>query len=392
MQIPSKTFCSMAWDHQFIDPTGRVKPCCRFAEKHRPKENNLKEKTLSEVFYGDWMNDVRQKMLQGEQVNGCIRCYQEEAAGKRSLRERYHDNKDLPIDQLVNLDNPKIGWIELAISNDCNLACRMCDSRYSWKWFNEEQAIYGKTWNEVEKSKSDIANIFPFINDLVHVKFTGGEPLMTKDQWVLVDKLIAERDCSEIFLNYSTNCTIMPKDSWIEKWSKFKQVEFALSFDSANAAESEYIRWPAKYKTTESVTKRFLELKKSHGFNVLLRSTISLLNVWHMPESMEWWWEHDEGLRIMNPTHLTYPEILCVTVLPEHIKKRVTEKFNNYIIKSNNTKINNSLEYIRNFMNSKDDSHLLPQLKIYLDGTDKYRGQNFYKSYPEFSDMFTILK
>lgn len=378
----------MAWDHQFIDPTGRVKPCCRFAEKFRPNENNLKEKTLSEVFYGDWMNDVRDKMMRGEEVPGCIRCYQEEAAGKRSLRERYHDNKDLPIDELVDINNPSIRWIELAISNDCNLACRMCDSRYAWKWFKEEQELFGKTFNDVEKSKSDISNIYPFINDLVHVKFTGGEPLMTKDQWVLVDKLLAERDCSEIFLNYSTNCTIMPKDSWVEKWSKFKQVEFALSFDSANAAESEYIRWPAKYETTEAVTKRFLELKESHGFNVLLRSTISILNIWHMPESMEWWWEHDKGLRIMNPTHLTYPEILCVTVLPEHIKKRVTEKFNNYIEKSNNNKINKSLEYIRNFMNSKDDSHLLPQLQTYLEGTDRYRGQNFYESYPQFLDIF----
>ena len=44
MKIPSKTFCSMAWDHQFIDPTGRVKPCCRFAEKFRPKDNNLNQK------------------------------------------------------------------------------------------------------------------------------------------------------------------------------------------------------------------------------------------------------------------------------------------------------------------------------------------------------------
>jgi organic radical activating enzyme len=388
MKIPSKTFCSMAWDHQFIDPTGRVKPCCRFAEKFRPEENNLKEKTLSEVFYGDWMNDVRSKMLKGEQVPGCIRCYQEEAAGKRSLRERYHDNKDLPIDKLVDIENPSIRWIELAISNDCNLACRMCDSRYSWKWFKEEQEIYGKTYNTVEKSKSDISNIYPFINDLVHVKFTGGEPLMTKDQWLLVDKLLDERDCSEIFLNYSTNCTIMPKDSWIEKWSKFKQVEFALSFDSANAAESEYIRWPAKYETTEAVTKRFLELKKSHGFNVLLRSTISILNVWHMPESMEWWWNNDEGLRIMNPTHLTYPEILCVTVLPEHIKKRVTDKFNTYISQSENDKINNSLIYIRNFMNSKDDSHLLTDLEKYIVGTDNYRNQNFYESYPHFLDIF----
>jgi organic radical activating enzyme len=388
MKIPSKTFCSMAWNHQFIDPTGRVKPCCRFAEKFRPEENNLKEKTLSEVFYGDWMNDVRSKMLSGEEVAGCIRCYQEEAAGKRSLRERYHNNKDLPIDDLVDLENPNIRWIELAISNDCNLACRMCDSRYAWKWFKEEQEIYGKTYNTIERSKSDISNIYPFINNLVHVKFTGGEPLMTKDQWILVDKLLAERDCSEIFLNYSTNCTIMPKDSWIEKWSKFKQVEFALSFDSANKEESEYIRWPAQYETTESVTKRFLELKKSHGFNVLLRSTISILNVWHMPESMEWWWNNDEGIRVMNPTHLTYPEILCVTVLPEHIKKRVTNKFDTYISQSKNDKINNSLTYIRNFMNSKDDSYLLTDLEKYIIGTDRYRNQNFFESYPHFSDIF----
>ena len=390
MEIPSKTFCSMAWDHQFIDPTGRVKPCCRFFSDARPKENNLNEKSLSEIFYGDWMNDVRDKMLNGEEVEGCVRCYQEEASGKKSLRERYHDNKDLPIEKLVDIKNPKLGWIELAISNDCNLACRMCDSRYSWKWFKEEEEIFGKTWNKVEKSKSDIANIYPFINDLVHIKFTGGEPLMTKDQWILVDKLIAERDCSEIFLNYSTNCTIMPKDKWIEKWSKFKQVEFALSFDSANPAESEYIRWPAKYETTEAVTKRFLELKATKKFTVFLRSTISLLNVWYMPESMQWWYDNDPGpWKGMNPTHLTFPENLCVTVLPKHIKQRITKKFTNYQKNCDIIKINDSLEYIKNFMNSKDDSHLLPSLKKYLEGTDKFRNQNFYESYPHFKDIFS---
>ena len=366
-----------------------MKPCCRFAEKFRPNENNLNEKTLSEVFYGDWMNEVRTKMMNGERVDGCIRCYQEEDAGKRSLRERYHDNTDLPIDKLVDIDNPKIGWIELAISNDCNLACRMCDSRYSWKWYKEEQKIFGKTWNSVEKSKSDIANIYPFINDLVHIKFTGGEPLMTKDQWSLVDKLLAERDCSEIFLNYSTNCTIMPKEKWIEKWSKFKQVEFALSFDSANPAESEYIRWPAKYETTEAVTKRFLELKATKKFTVFLRSTISILNVWHMPESMQWWYDNDPGpWKGMNPTHLTYPENLCVTALPRHIKERITKKFEDYQSTCDVKKINDGLEYIKNFMNSKDDSHLLPSLQKYLEGTDKYRGQNFFESYPQFADIF----
>lgn len=387
--IPSNTFCSMAWNHQFIDPTGRVKPCCRFAEKYRPKENNLNKKTLSDVFYGGWMDEIRNQMLRGDRIDGCVRCYQEEDSGKKSLRERYNSNQNLPIEKLVNIENPSIRWIELAISNDCNLACRMCDSRYAWKWFKEEKILYNKTLNSKEHTKSDISNIYPFIQDLVHVKFTGGEPLLTKDQWTLVDKMLEERDCSEIFLNYSTNCTIMPKDIWIEKWSKFKQVEFALSFDSANEAESEYIRWPAKYKTTKSVAKRFLELKQSHNFNVFLRSTISILNVWHMPKSMQWWHDNDPGPRKgMNPTHLTYPENLCVTVLPQHIKIKITEKFNNYQKKCKIKKINDNLEYIKNFMNSKDDSYLLPSLKTYLEGTDKYRGQDFYKSYPQFADIF----
>jgi hypothetical protein len=392
MEIPSKTFCSMLWNHQFVDPTARVKPCCRFAEKFRPKENNLNDKTLSDIFYGEWMEEIRKKMLAGERIDGCIRCYQEEDSGKKSLRERYHDNADLPIDELVDIEKPSIRWIELAISNDCNLACRMCDSRYSWKWFKEEQELFGKTWNTKEKSKSDISNVFPFIQDLAHLKFTGGEPLMTKDQWELVDKMIAERDVSDVILNYSTNCTIMPKDKWIEKWDKFKQVEFALSFDSANPAESEYIRWPAKYETTEEVTKRFLELKKTNGYKVFLRSTISILNIWNMPESMQWWYDNDPGpFRGMNPTHLTYPENLCVTVLPKHIKERVTKKFTEYQKTCDVKKINEGLEYIKNFMNSKDDSHLLPSLKSYLEGTDKYRGQNFFESYPQFQDLFKDL-
>lgn len=379
----------MAWNHQFIDPTGRVKPCCRFAEQHRPVDNNLKKESLINIFHGDWMNSIRSSMLAGQQVPGCIRCYQEEDAGKKSLRERYNENADLPIDKLVDLVDPTIRWIELAISNDCNLACRMCDSRYAWKWFKEEQAMHGKTQNTVEHSKSDIANIFPFINDLVHIKFTGGEPLITPDHWLLIDKLIAERDCSDIMLNYSTNCTIMPKDEWIEKWSKFKKVEFAMSFDSCDPAESEYIRWPSKYATTDAVTKRFLELKKDPKFYIFLRSTISILNIWNMPETLMWWYDNDPtDDKFMNPTHLTYPSELCVTVLPDHIKKDITHKFTEFQKVCGIYTINQNLEYIKSFMNSKDDSHLLPTLKTYIDKTDLYRNQNFSNSYPQFKTLF----
>lgn len=386
MKNLSKTFCSMAWTHQFIDPTGRVKPCCRFEEKHRPPAHNLQITKLEEVFYSDWMNKIREKMLIGDRVDGCTRCYQEEDSGKRSLRQRYNESKLLPISDIVDIENPKLKWIELAISNDCNLACRMCDSRYSWKWYKEEKEIFGKTENSKEHSESDISNIFPFLKDLVHLKFTGGEPLLTKSHWTLIDKLLNERDCSDIFLNYSTNCTLNPKKEWIEKWNKFKAVEFALSFDSCDPYESEYIRWPAKYSTTESVTKTFLELNKEENYTIALRSTISILNVWHMPETLKWWLDHDTRKKpIMNPTHLTHPNFLSLTVLPIHIKEMISKKFDGF---SNNKNIWQHLLYIKNYMNSKDNTHLLPALKNYLDKTDSYRNQNFKESYPHFKNMF----
>ncbi len=383
------SFCSMAWDHQFLDPTGRVKPCCRFDESQRPSEINLNNDSLSNLFFGDWMSGIREKMKKGEKVPGCRRCYEEENNGKKSLRQRYNENTTLPIDKLVDLKKPNIRWLELAISNACNLACRMCDSRYSLKWYDEEKSHWGQTKSPSKLTAIDIENVKPFIKDLVHIKFTGGEPLLTKEQWQIVDQLIEEADCKNVFLNYSTNCTIYPKKEWVEKWDQFKLVEFALSFDSADPKESEYIRWPAKYDTTVEATRAFLELGKRPNYHVLLRTTVSLLNVWHLPETILWWYENaDFSPVIINPTHLTYPQILSVTVLPKKLKKRVEEKYQTYLQGDYPEKMKNSLRHILRYMNGTDHTPLLVKLYEYIEKTDAYRNQNFLESYPHFSDIF----
>ncbi len=384
------SFCSMAWVHQFMDPTGRVKPCCRFEETHRPPENNLHDQELKDVFYGPWMDVVRSKMLKGDQVDGCKRCYQEEDAGKKSLRQRYNDNLRLPVSELINFEEPKLRWLELAISNQCNLACRMCDSRYSWKWFDEEKESFGKTLSKDKRTSFNIENVYPFIPHLVHLKFTGGEPLITPEHWTLIKRLTTERDCSQIFINYSTNCTIRPKEQWINLWRQFKYIEFALSYDSANPQEAEYIRWPAKYDDIELATKDFINLSKEPHFFIILRTTVSLLNVWHLPETIQWWIDNNPtGKKLsINPTHLTHPQILSVTVLPKHIKQRIEDKYSSFMGKESSPHMVNSLSYIVNLMNSVDDSKKLPQLKSYLEKTDAYRKQSFSESYPFFSDLF----
>jgi molybdenum cofactor biosynthesis enzyme MoaA len=389
------TFCSLAWDHQFLDPTGRVKPCCRFEERHRPPQNHLSQNSLKDVFYGEWMEGVREKMLKGLPVDGCARCYQEQSAGKKSLRERYNSSVDLPMEELVDLARPSLKWLELAISNDCNLACRMCDSRYSHRWYEEELRYIGKTKSPLKKTAIDIDQLNPFLPDLVHLKFTGGEPLMTRQHWQLLERLTQSRDCSSVSLNYSTNCTIAPQKGWVELWNQFRLVEFALSLDSIDPNESEYVRWPAKHGRIMDVTKSFLQMAEKQKFVLILRTTVSLLNVWSLVDTIDWWIRNHphQKMLFINPTHLTHPEILSLTILPENIKQRVASHLAFRMQQLGPSKyIQKNVDYIIRYMNSRDDSRLLKQLKIYLDNTDEYRSQSFYNSYPHYQDLFVDLK
>ena len=391
----SKTWCSMPWSHQFIDGQGRVKPCCRFKMPNDiEKENNVNKIPFKDIFYGDFMNDVRQKMLNGEPVDGCIRCYEEESTGKKSLRERYNSMDFLDLENLKNnLNNPTIKWLELAISNDCNLACRMCDSRYSWKWYQDELDMYGTAKTSKERIQSNIEFVDEFLEDILHIKFTGGEPLLIPDHFVLLDKLSKSKNVDKMFLNYNTNLTIFPKKDTIKKWKKFKKIDLALSFDGINDTW-EYIRYPSTWNSTEKVIQKFFNLTNELNCDIGIRSSISVNNILNMAESFSWYIENwnryastdFDSNQWINPTHVTYPAFLRTTVLPLRYKDRVAEK----LTKQNTFDglMKTSIEKQISYMYSKDDSNLLLKTKNYTNFLDKRRKQNFYKVNPELEGLF----
>ena len=76
----------------------------------------------------------------------------------KSLRQRYASHNKLG---KWNTNKHSIEWLELSISNDCNLMCRMCDSKYSHKLFDEELEYYGKTQAKTKRTKMNIESIFP---------------------------------------------------------------------------------------------------------------------------------------------------------------------------------------------------------------------------------------
>ncbi|MCS7316872.1 MAG: twitch domain-containing radical SAM protein [Candidatus Dojkabacteria bacterium] len=383
------SFCSMIWNHMFFLTNNIVKPCCRFEYEKFDKILNLDNFEVNDIFYSEFYKKTREKMLKGEKIDGCKRCYEEEESGKKSLRQRYNDSSYIKIEETVDLNKPKIKWIELSFSNNCNLKCRMCDSRYSYKWYDEEKEIFGKTFIKNKRSYVNLNKILKIIDDnIVHIKFTGGEPFLIKEYERIIDYLIDNYDVSKIFLNYNTNCTIRPKDDLIKKWKKFKFVEFALSFDGIDDVW-EYIRYPSKWKTVEKNIKFFYSLKDTINSKYVFRSTISILNIVNFHQMLDWWKEnisenfHSE-ISTFNPTHLTFPSFLNLQSLPKEKKHKIKDYLLNH--KNNeNEIIRKYVDHFVNFMFFKDRYEQNKEmLKKYIMITDKNRNQDFFRIYNKF--------
>ena len=371
------TLCSMIWNHQFIDGSGRVKPCCRFKGDLGTLEGNI-----SETFYSDKMEDIRKKMLNNEFVPGCLRCWNEEENGKKSLRQRYNQHNKLGWETIAT-DTPKIEWLEIAISNDCNLACRMCDSRYSHKLYDEEVEYNNRPYSKTRKTKMPIESVFPHVPNLKHLKITGGEPLITPDHWRLLDYIIETGHANHIYLNYSTNCTVYPKQHIVDRWQEFEYIELALSLDSVVAQENEYLRYGTKQEEVFKNIERFVELQNELNLHVIARPTVTILNVYHLPETLEYL--NSMNIR-HNATHLDHPSHLSVTVLPDTFKEMISKKFEDYNYKSDITR--KSCEYIKNYMNSSDNSLMLHEFFKHTNFLDRKRFQSFKETYPYFDSLW----
>lgn len=119
----------MPFNHSFIGPDWVKKPCSRFLFPEIDHEN-----------YNEFIKDLQQYKLRGERHPGCRKCWEEEDAGRnRSLRQIHCqvEGFNYPMTYDLDVNDPKIRWLELSFSNRCNVRCRMCGPFYSTNWYQD---------------------------------------------------------------------------------------------------------------------------------------------------------------------------------------------------------------------------------------------------------------
>lgn len=403
----SDTWCSLGWNHQFIGPDGNVKPCCRYVGH---LTNQKIGNSINNPFHSDFMDDLRKDMLEGRRNKGCLKCWQEEDAGKgMSIRQNYNRDFDLlgDLNHDIDIDNPEIKWLELSFNNRCNIRCRMCGPYFSTNWYKDWAAVkeyvpglsdLGTASSPEDIEKYVLENPEPktintdildeVLPNIRHIKMTGGEPFIMPEYMEILEKLVAMGRADKVYLNYSTNLTVMPKKRLIELWKHFKAVEFATSFDGVGKV-IEYQRHPSKWETVEKVTRKLFEIPNGR---VGTRPTITIYNILDVPNITEYWAQlYDEFTEDgfnekvwINHTHAAMPQYLSLTVLPDWAKQIVKERLE---WQAPNLRQQKSWDHLVSYMYSEDNSHLLPKFVDFTKKLDERRGEDFREVVPEFARL-----
>jgi sulfatase maturation enzyme AslB (radical SAM superfamily) len=183
------------------------------------------------------------------------------------------------------------------------------------------------TANDDGKLFDQILEHLPFV-DLI--KFTGGEPLMMKEFYDILDILI-QQNRNEVELFYNTNLTITHYKgrSIFDLWQNFKKITVGASLD-AEGVRGEYIRAGSKWH--EIVKNREDMLKCCPEVDFFVSVTVNILNAWHLPDFHKSWVE--KGLirpQEFDVSLLTGPAYLRLHRAPDRLKRELKDKYQEHL-------------------------------------------------------------
>ena len=327
----SKTFCMLPFMHIYGTAGGDIVPCC---EAQEVPLNNPGETAL-ESWNNENYKELRRALTNNERPERCEVCWHNEDSGIVSNRQQWEeDNWNEFADEIeVNDDysvtnSPK--WIELKVSNFCNLKCIMCSTHSSYKRVKDLDIItkYQEKGHETRLLRPttlfDSLNKWPDLWEHVHtLQFTGGEPIINQEHYDLLDS-IPQHLKHKIKLRYASNLSHIKfkKYDLVKIWNEFKTVNIKISMDGVGDVYN-FIRQDGDW---DNVYANMMVLDSEPTIDVAAGITIQSHNIYHMPEFYDFWKHSDIKLRFITANILQTPRYLAPSVWPEEYREAIINK------------------------------------------------------------------
>lgn len=395
--MKSDYFCMIPWIHLHGFPSGDAYPCC-LGDMDYPI-GNMKEQTLEEIYNGEQYRTMRKNMLSEQPSKECNKCYEQEQSGFFSMRNSSNKHFGHHIDRIDATQEDgtdpefKLVYWDIRFSNLCNFRCRSCGDIFSSNWAKEKKQLGwlpkdAPVIQYAGRYKMDIwEQMEPHLPHLEQIYFAGGEPLIMEEHYRIL-KWLVDNERFDVKLIYNTNFSEMGyKDlDVLEFWKLFDSVSVGASLDGAGI-RGEYIRKGQSWTQTEQNRERMLKICPDVDFYI--SPTLSAMNAWHLPDFHRDWM--DKGfLRSIdcNINILQGPDYYRCDILPTDLKKDIEAKYADhikYIMKDDHLKrATNGFKSAIEFMNSTDNTKLLPEFRRVMKNLDDVRNEKFYDVFPEY--------
>lgn len=389
------SFCVLPHMHQMVRQDGTVSLCCSAIDLGLQKDHPVK------AWQSDYMKDVRAKLANGTKISQCQLCWDREAKGFRSMRQ---ESNELYPNITKTLQTPK--YLDLRLSNLCNLKCRMCNPVYSSQ-IAKEYVDINQTWydefvtgEEREFKQVPLQEVKPdmweqlksYIPGLEKIYFTGGEPTLVPQVKEYLQECIDTGHSEHIELVFTTNLTNI-NQTLLSMCDQFKQVHWAMSIDGYGELNN-YIRSNSNWKTIDKNLKRLLSSKFSAG----IHPTVCVYNVLYITDLLEYVEELWDGrfMPFIFLNLLQTPDFLSFQYLPDSIKHVASKRLQKYLIRSKySQKDKQHYDVIVNIINllknSTYDPSKLIKMKRFNDTLDITRNTQLQTVAPEIYECIQNL-
>jgi MoaA/NifB/PqqE/SkfB family radical SAM enzyme len=294
----SPSFCSLRWRYAQVDlKRGKVKACCK-TPFHKVDDAELEAISAKALFNNAYFVERRKEMLAGRKHSDCSACWRHEEVGVPSYRQvqglkAQFATPSSPKDAEAELADAYPTHLEMILSTLCDLACVYCDPNFSSAWAAEArqnglEPEPDVVW-EQSASATDFEGAFwewyeACLPRLEYLQFNGGEPLLQKEFYRAIDRLLAS-DVEGLQVGLVTNLNTPPA-----QFSRFlsRIPDLVERFDlrigvsqEAVLNRAEYIRYGLDWSRFTSNLEALIDVLGGRPVNLV--STLSVLSVTSFP-------------------------------------------------------------------------------------------------------------
>jgi organic radical activating enzyme len=392
--------------------------------------HNTKEKKLE-----------RLDMMESRRPSACNYCWNIEDLGNDHISDRTYKSTDESwaypyADKVLTngpLNNITPTYVEISFSSVCQMSCMYCSPDVSSSWM-EEIERYGEykvgigniEWIKQQgkmpiphKDHNPYVDAFwgwwpELSKTLVELRITGGEPLLSKDFWKLLD-MIYQNPMPNLKL--SVNSNMMVPDQLIDKIidyanklnGKVKEFELYTSCEASDI-QANYIRYGMDYDTFIKNVDRYLDETPSNyrinfmiTFNALSLTSFKgfMYDIWSFRRA----YNEDDGFNRIPfvISYLRWPQFQDVRILPTEFKLKYLNDIDQWMNMHDRNhsedaagrfyleeldQIARLKEYALTPLDNVDLQKRLADFKSFYKEYDQRRGTDFLTTFPEYREFY----